>query len=357
MRIEAARARMTAEGIDLLAVPPGDDLLYLLGYSPHLDERPCYLFIAKGETFFLVPELNASAAAPHVPFPTFTYSDAAGPREPLRDTGSRLGAPRRVAVGDTMRADALLLLQELWPQARFSPGAQVLAPLRMVKSPEEIATLRRAAAAADAAVQAVFAAVRPGLRETDLLRVAQDAFYAAGAEEVPFAIIGFGPNSALPHHATSARIAREGEPILADLGGRVGGYMSDITRMAHLGLPAARYREIHDIVEEAVAAALVAIRPGVPILTVDLAARRVIERAGYGEQFTHRTGHGIGLSGHEPPSITHTNEQPLEVGMAFSVEPGIYLTRQFGVRLEEIVIVTERGPEVLSTLPREVRVL
>jgi Xaa-Pro aminopeptidase len=348
---------MAAQDIDLLAVPPGDDLLYLLGYSPHLDERPCYLLVGAGEITFLVPDLNAAAAAPHVPFPTLTYSDAAGPQGALRAARDRLGTPRRIAVGDTMRADALLLLQAAWAEARFLAGAEVLAPLRMVKSPDEIAALRRAAATADAALRAVFAACRPGMREAALARVAHDAFADAGAQEVPFAIIGSGPNSAFPHHATSSRAAALGEPLLADLGGRLDGYMSDITRMAFLGAPPTRYREIHAVVEEAVRTALDAIRPGTPIREVDLAARRVIERAGYGAQFTHRTGHGIGVSGHELPSITHTNEQPLEVGMAFSVEPGIYLVGEFGVRLEEIVVVGERGPEVLSRLGREVQVL
>lgn len=127
--------------------------------------------------------------------------------------------------------------------------------------------------------------------------------------------------------------------------------------MAFLGAPGPRYREIHRIVEDAVQAALASIKPGTPIREVDLAARRVIERAGYGQHFMHRTGHGIGLSGHEPPSITHTNEMPLEAGMAFSVEPGIYLPGEFGVRLEEIVVVTPAGHEVLSQLPRDVRVI
>ncbi len=356
-RVEAAQRKMTSSGIDLLAVPPGDDLLYLLGYTPHLDERPCYLFIGREEILFLVPELNAAAAEPHVRFPTLTYSDAAGPGGALRDARTRIGTPRQIAVGDTMRADALLLLQEIWPEARCLAGAEVMAPLRMIKSAEEIGALRRAAATADEAVRAVFAAARPGMRESELARIAQDAFYAAGAQEAPSAIVGSGPNSAFPHHATSARAAQQGEPLLADLGSRRDGYMSDITRMAFLGTPTARYSEIHAILEEAVQVALEAIRPGVPVREVDLAARSVIERAGYGEQFTHRTGHGIGISGHEPPSITHTNDLPLQAGMTFSVEPGIYLGGEFGVRLEEIVVVTERGPEILSTLSRDVWVV
>ncbi len=356
-RIERARRRLETEGARLLALPPGDDLFYLLGYTPHADERPCYLFLSPEEALFLVPELNADEATPHVPFPTITYADAEGPRGALQEAHRRLGTPPVVAVGDTMRADALLLLQELWPQARFVPGARVMAPLRMIKSAEEIAALQRAAATADAAVEAVFATARPGVREADLKRVAEDAFYAAGAQEVPFAIIAVGANSAFPHHTTSAAVARAKEPVLVDLGSRVDGYMSDITRMAFLGPPPARYLEIHTLVEEAVRAALETVRPGVPIREVDLAARRVIQRAGYGDRFTHRTGHGIGISVHEAPSITHTNEQSLEAGMTFSVEPGIYLAGEFGVRLEEVVVVTAHGPQILSRLPRDVRVL
>lgn len=142
--------------------------------------------------------------------------------------------------------------------------------------------------------------------------------------------------------------------MLFDLGSRLDGYCSDITRMAYLGTPTARYREVHAIVADAVAAALEVIRPEIQISAVDLAARGAIERAGYGERFVHRTGHGIGLSVHEPPSISHTNEMLLEEGMAFSVEPGIYLPGEFGVRLEEIVAVTKTGCEVLSRLPRDV---
>lgn len=356
-RPEAARRRMAGEGIDLLALPPGDDLFYLLSYSPHLDERPCYLFLTAEETLFLVPELNATAAAPHVPFSTLTYSDADGPADALREAKTRLGRLRHIAAGDTMRADALLLLQERWPEARFVPGARVMAPVRMIKTADEIAALHRAAATADATVQAVFDAARPGQSERKVARTAEEAFRGQGVQEVPSAIAASGPNSAYPHHQTSDRLLAAGEPLLLDTGGRLDGYMSDITRMAFLGEPTARYREVHAIVDEAVTAAMSVIRPGTPIREVDRAARGVIERAGYGDHFPHRTGHGIGVTGHEPPSITHTNELPLAVGMAFSVEPGIYLVGDFGVRLEEIVVVTERGGERLSALGREVRVI
>jgi Xaa-Pro aminopeptidase len=203
-------------------------------------------------------------------------------------------------------------------------------------------------------VETAIRACRLGVTELAVARAADEGFRQAGAPEVMATIVGSGPNSAFPHHHSSSRTLQNGEPVLFDLGSRVDGYCSDITRMAFLGSPTVRYREIHGVVEAAVAAALAAIKPGVPVSAVDLAARQAIERAGYGEQFVHRTGHGIGLSGHEPPSIAHTNALPLEEGMAFSVEPGIYLPGEFGVRLEEIVVVSRGGCDVLSRLRRDV---
>ncbi|MGH2348801.1 MAG: M24 family metallopeptidase [bacterium] len=348
---------MAAARIDLLALPPGDDLLYVTGFSPTADERACYLFIASDRALFVVPELNAVQAERHIRQRFLTYSDAAGPTDALAAARDALGSHRRLGIGDTMRADALLLLQRTWPEAEYVPASTVLAPLRMRKSAEEIAALAHAASTADAAVEAGWSALRAGVTEFDVANAAGEAFRRAGAAESMFTTVASGPDSAFPHHHTGTRAAEVGEPVLFDFGSRVGGYWSDITRMAFLGSPSRLYRIVHAVVEDAVTAALGTIRPGVPIGDVDRAARGVIERAGYGVYFTHRTGHGIGLSGHEPPSITHTNEQLLEAGMTFSVEPGIYLPGEFGVRLEEIVVVTDNGVRVLSKLPRDVRII
>jgi Xaa-Pro aminopeptidase len=353
-RLTSVREAMGTAGIDLLAVPPGDDLRWLTGFSPVADERACYLFVAERDGLFLVPELNAAQSERHIRQPFVTYSDASGPARALTEAGRQFLSPRVVAVGDTMRADALLLLQHTWREATYVPGAAILAPLRMRKNAEEIAALRRAAATADAAVRAAADASRAGMTELEVARAADEGFRKAGAPEVMATIVAGGPNSAFPHHHSGTRALQAGEPILFDLGSRVDGYCSDITRMAFLGTPSERYREIHGIVADAVAAALEVIRAGTAVSAVDQAARRTIERAGYGEQFVHRTGHGIGLSGHEPPSISQTNELTLEEGMAFSVEPGIYLSGEFGVRLEEIVVVTKTGCEILSRLPRDV---
>jgi Xaa-Pro aminopeptidase len=348
---------MKTAGVELLSLAPGDDLFYLLGYTPHADERPCYLFLTASDAVFLIPELNAGQARTHVDLPFFTYADAEGPARALRGARDRLKAAGTIAAGDTMRADFLLLLQEWWAGGAFVPGARVMAPVRMIKTTEEIETMRRSAATADVATDAAFAACRPGVTEVAVARAVAEAFGVQGATQAGFAIVGGGPNSAYPHHASSGRPLVAGEPVLVDLGGRLDGYASDITRMAYLGEPSARYREVHAVVERAVRAGMDAVKPGAPLAAVDRAARGVIEAAGYGKFFTHRTGHGIGITGHELPSVTHTNETPVQEGMVFSVEPGIYLEGEFGVRLEEIVVVTSRGGDRLSRLPREVRVL
>lgn len=355
--LNRVRDAMAAARIDLLALPPGDDLRYVTGYSPTADERACYLFVASDRVLFVVPELNAGQAERFVRAPFLTYTDAAGPSQAMAAARESLGSHRRIGPGDTMRADALLLVQRWWPDAEYVPASEVLAPLRMRKSAGEIAILERAAHTADQAVEAAWRTLAAGATESAVARAAEQAFREAGADEVMFTIVASGPESAYPHHHTGTRTMRSGDPVLFDFGSRVDGYCSDITRMAHIGRPSARYQEVHAVVEEAVRAGLDAIRPGRPIGDVDRAARGVIEHAGYGEFFTHRTGHGIGLSGHEPPAISHTNAQVLEPRMTFSVEPGIYLPGEFGVRLEEIVVVTDTGARVLSRLPRDVRII
>ncbi len=181
-----------------------------------------------------------------------------------------------------------------------------------------------------------------------------NASFASEGASTLFAIIGTGGNGAYPHHATGDTVIREGDAIVIDIGARKGDFSSDITRMAILGEPPEDYAKVHAVVEAAVQAGLAAARPGVAASAVDQAARGVITAAGYGEYFLHRTGHGMGLEGHEQPFLTETSETILAPGMVFSIEPGIYLNGRFGVRLEEIVVLREDGPEILSELPREV---
>ncbi len=357
-RLHRLRGRMADHGVDLVALGPGDDFRYLAGWAPLADERPCLLLVGLQHQAVLVPELNRAAVQQRLDIPTFPYGDASDPGAALREALSAVvPSPRRVAVSDDLRADHLLLLQQHLQGAEYTVASRLVAELRARKDPEELDRLRRAARVAEVGVRAAVNAVRPGATELEVAEAARSAMAASGAEEVPFVVVAFGPHTAFPHHQPGSRPVQPGEPVLVDLGARVDGYCADITRMAFLGEPTARYRTVHEVVERAVQAALRACRPGLPAAQVDRAARAVVEEAGYGAHFPHRTGHGLGLSVHELPSLHAANPQPLEEGMVFTIEPGVYLTGEFGVRLEETVILGPSGPEVLSALPRQVAVI
>ena len=229
-------------------------------------------------------------------------------------------------------------------------------PLREVKSDGELRLLQAAADAGDAAMRAAFAACRPGATELQVADAAAAAFRAEGCEEVVFTIVGAGPNGAFPHYHAGHQQLAVGDAIVIDIGARRDGYMCDITRMVVVGEPTPRHLEVHRAVEAAVQAGLAAARPGATCHDVDAAARGAIEDAGFGEYFVHRTGHGLGISTHEPPWIMRGEDVQLKAGMVHSIEPGIYLPGEFGVRLEEIVHVTDEGCERFSRLPRDLHV-
>jgi Xaa-Pro aminopeptidase len=223
----------------------------------------------------------------------------------------------------------------------------------MRKDAQEIALIQENADIADEAMRAAYRAVRVGVTERDIAAAATEAFRAADVDSVNFTIVASGPNGAYPHHHTGRRELHKGDAVVIDIGARKNNYNSDITRMAYIGTPNKTYRRVHMVVEEAVKFALETVRPGVRASEVDRAARQVIERAGYGEYFVHRTGHGLGLTGHEPPYLTETSDVILNDGMVFSIEPGVYLPGKFGVRLEEIVAVTSTGVRIFSHLSRD----
>lgn len=354
-RLSALRARMRATGTDLVALGPGPHMHWLAGFHPHADERPCLLMVSATGAGFLMPALNAAGSRAHSDLPFWPWADAEGPgtalARALDDLG--IGAGARIGLDESMRADFALLLLDAIPGARHGFAAETLGALRLCKDATEQGELRREAAIADAALRATFDAIRPGLSERDLATIARDHFRASGASPL-FTIIGAGPNGAFPHHQTGETLLRPGDAVVIDIGARSGDFSSDITRMAILGDGPEGYHAVHDVVEGAVQAALAACKPGARACDVDRAARSVIAEAGFGPDFVHRTGHGLGLEGHEPPWITETSNTVLEPGMVFSIEPGIYLQGRFGIRLEEIVILHDTGPEVLSSLPRQV---
>lgn len=257
----------------------------------------------------------------------------------------------------------LLRLQAVFPNAAWASAVVVLRELRIVKDADEIALLRLAAQAADRVIEAVSGGPLVGRTEADVAREVRDRLVAEGHDTSDFAIVASGPNSASPHHEASDRVIRTGEPVVLDIGGTLGGYASDITRTVWVtgGDPArgpdAEFVRILGLVAEAQGEATASARPGVPAQRVDAAARGIIAAGGYGERFIHRVGHGIGLEGHEDPYLVAGNAEPLSEGMAFSVEPGIYLEGRYGVRIEDIVVCGPAGPIVLNEAPRELRIV
>jgi Xaa-Pro dipeptidase len=277
--------------------------------------------------------------------------------------GESGGAGLRIAVSDDLPARHLLRLQDRLAGVSFELASPILGRLRIVKDADEIALLTRAAHAADRVVAQIASGRLVGRTEADVAREVRERLIAEGHEEAHSAIVGSGPNSASPHHEASERVIAAGEPIVLDIGGTIAGYGSDITRTLWVtgGDPAKgpdeRFRHLFGVLHGAQAAATRAVRPGVPPEAVDAAARRPIEAEGYGEAFFHRTGHGIGLEGHEDPYIIAGNTEPLREGMAFSVEPGIYLVGEYGARIEDIVVCGPDGPIALNQAPRELYVV
>lgn len=354
-RLTALRRKMAETGADLVAIGPGAHMQWLLGFHPHADERPCMLFVGAEREAFLMPALNVEGTRENTDIAFHAWSDDEGPAAALADALADVDAAkaRRIALDETMRADFALLMVDALPAAARSFTADTIGALRMRKDAGEYRLIKENAQINDRAMLAAFAAVRPGVTELEIAEVVRNHYPTEGAKAV-FTIIGSGPNGAYPHHATGSRKLRDGDAIVIDIGGTKDGFFSDMTRMAAVGRPPEGYEEVHAIVDAAVEAALKAARPGVQAKAVDAAARGVITDAGYGDYFVHRTGHGLGIEVHEPPYLTSVSDTVLETGMVFSIEPGIYIPGRFGIRLEEIVILREDGPEIFSELPRGV---
>ena len=352
-RLEKLQERMAYLDIYLLALGPGANLSWLIGYSPHADERPSILIVTQEDVAMLLPELNAEDTKRHTDVRLHTWSDAQGPDKVLSSMLSEMpkGKGNNIAIDDTMRYDFAWLLYEHVATKKKVLASSVINSLRVIKDEFEIQILKDNAALTDRAVQAGFAMIAAGVTEAELADCIR-AYYPSENAQPAFVIACGGENSAIPHHHAGDYKFKANDVVLIDTGCYRNTYCSDITRMATLGKPSAKYTEIHEIVEQAFCAALKKIKPGVKAKAVDKAARQVIENAGYGEYFVHRTGHGLGVDIHELPYLTSTSDTVLEPGMVFSVEPGIYLPGEFGVRLEEIVILNEDGPEILSCLPR-----
>jgi Xaa-Pro aminopeptidase len=356
-RLGRAAVAVEEAGLAGLLVTPGSDLAYLTGYAPLPLERLTLLVVEPGrDPHLLVPELERPAA---LASPGGASMEVVGWRDgedPYGIAASTLG-DGRYAVTDQTWAVHVLGLRRAAAGVDLVPASGALPLLRAVKDPDELAALRAAGAGADAAFADVVQVPFAGRRELDVAADLDSALRAHAHERVDFTIVGSGPNGASPHHEAGHRVIEPGDVVVMDFGGVRDGYCSDITRTVVVGEPTPEQVEVHDVVRRAQQAGVDAVRPGETCQDVDRAARTVIQAAGFGERFVHRTGHGIGLEVHEPPYIVEGNDLLLQAGMTFSVEPGIYLEGRFGVRIEDIVACTAAGAERLNEAPRDLTVV
>lgn len=358
-RLGSARERLAAAGASGLVVGPGADLRYLCGHDVHLNERITALVVrADDEPVLVTPTLERSLAAGS-PVGELGIEVAGWDEtdDPYAAIAARITGPG-VLVSDRMWAQHVFGLQ-CAIGAPVTDGGALMAGLRAVKSPEEVESLRAAAHAIDSVHDAIGQWLRPGRTEREVAADLDAAIRAAGHARVDFVIVGSGPNGASPHHDAGDRTIEAGDLVVVDIGGTMpDGYCSDSTRTYLAGGgPTAEVGDLYRLLQRAQQAARDSVRAGVPAEQVDAAARALIADGGYGAQFIHRTGHGIGLETHEPPYIVEGNAQPLAAGTALSVEPGIYLDGRFGARIEDIVVATETGVDVLNRTTRELRVV
>ena len=351
-------------GYQVFALNAGPSLQYVTGLNFHLSERPVVFFFApdaapvavlpeleKGKLVDLDYELRAHTYGEDPSTWTRTFKNAA--------VDARLDFKRVGIEASRMRVLELRLLENAAPRSAYVGKADVVATLRMYKDETELSAMRRAVDVAERALEQTLSSLKDGVSEREVAAELVLQLFRCGSDStLPFSpIIAFGPHSANPHASPGDRRLSRGDLVLIDWGASVDGYASDLTRMFAFGRPDEELARITEIVGDANAAARAAARPGVAAGDIDRAAREVIERAGFGDAFMHRTGHGLGLDGHEEPYIRADNPMPMERGMVFTIEPGIYLSGRGGARIEDDVVITDDGAESLSTLPRELTLI
>lgn len=353
-RLERAQTIAAREGIDTLVITPGADLRYLTGYAAlPLERLTCLVLSATGDPVLVVPALEKSAAvAAGVDFEIATWGET---DDPFALVAKIAGSPSTLGVDDHMWVSRAFALQSAFPAAEQVLAGRIVQEMRIRKDQAEIDALREAGEAIDRVHLQVPTWIRPGRTEREVGADIARAIIDEGHETVDFVIVGSGPNGASPHHELSDRVIEAGDPVVIDIGGTMpSGYCSDSTRNYLAGgeVPA-DYATFYTVLAEAQDAQRAYARPGVTAESVDRVGRDIIAAAGFGDQFMHRTGHGIGQETHEEPYIVSGNERVLEEGMAFSIEPGIYLEGRFGARIEDIVVCTGDGIECLNNTPRE----
>ncbi len=354
-RLELVRDAVRAAGLDAVLLTPGPDLRYVTGYdAKQLERLTCLVVPAEGDPALYVPRLELRAAqdspAGSLGLDIVPWEETA---DPFGLVAAQLGSVSAVGLSDRMWALFVLRFRDTLPGTQLELASGALRPLRMRKTAAEVAALREAGEAIDRVHARVPGWLRAGRTEREVGAQITEAILAEGHSSVDFVIVGSGPNAASPHHEVSDRVIQAGDAVVVDIGGTMPtGYCSDCTRTFAVGEPPAEFTAYYKVLHYAQEASCAAVRPGVTAESVDAAAREPINAAGYGEAFFHRTGHGIGLEGHEDPYIVAGNEEVLAPGMTFSVEPGIY-PGPHGARIEDIVVCTADGYERLNQAPRD----
>ncbi|MEZ4644024.1 MAG: Xaa-Pro peptidase family protein [Chloroflexota bacterium] len=358
-RLQQLTEQILANGLDGIALVPGPNMVYVSGIHSHLSERPIVLFIpADDEPAIVIPTLEAMKARA-VGIPTdriFAWSDDEG------YTGAFQQACAQLELSDYLLGVEALHMRvlELELLKRYAPGLQMthaeplLMSLRLIKDDDELAAMKKAIVVAETAMERLIPRIRIGMTEKQVAAMLTQELLNGGADSIAFSpIVSTGPNGASPHAVPTDQKLQAGDLLVIDWGCFVDEYPSDITRTFAVGEISDELRRIYEVVKLANEAGKQATKPGATGRDVDRAARGVIDNAGFGEYFIHRTGHGLGLEIHEPPFMMEGYTEPLGVGNVFTVEPGIYIPGKGGVRIEDNVVVTADGYHCLTSLTRE----
>jgi Xaa-Pro aminopeptidase len=345
-RLTALQTVMAREEVDLVVVGPTANLRYLIDYPAPVDDRITVLLVTRDSAVMLIPDFGVPEFLDITGFQNVAdWNDKFGPQPGVDAAFAKLGelpdAPV-TAVDDELPYAFLAELQSRLGTRAARRLSELIGPLRIVKSDEELERIKRAGELVSVGVDVALERARPGISERLLRSEIETALWQGGAESMDFVVVQAGPESASPHHDAGPREIREGEPVLIDIAVRVDGYFADITQQVFLGTPTADYVQVYEAVFAAQEAGVRASLVGATIESIDRAASQALSDAGFALE--GRTGHGLGLDVHEPPSVVTGNEEVVRSGMVFTVEPGIYLPGRFGVRIEDTVVATPRGP-------------
>jgi len=356
-RILRCQEEMREKGFDYMFLTPDSEMYYLSGFEKELHDRHFFMVIsADSEPFFFVPSVYRQELEENTGIQNFKEWER--DQDPVEELEKllRVKEDSSILFSEEMSAKFVLDIFELFPEADYSLASHVLQGLRITKDEDEIEKIRSSSKIVDEVVEEIRGMEEEivGKKEDELAEIIEEKMFEKGAEKTSFnTIASSGQNGAKPHYEHGGKTIEAGEPVVLDFGCYIDHYPSDQTRTLVFGNePSGKFKEVHEIVRKAQQTAVEKVEPGVTAKEVDRAARKIIEEAGYGEEFIHRTGHGVGLEIHEPPFINQENSQELEEGMVFSVEPGIYIEGEFGVRIEDLVVVTGDGSERLNRTDR-----